>query len=314
MQIIRWFGAGAVGALLVTVATIYLRHEPATKPSLAAAVVKQAPIAVQATAPVTASPPAHLVTTGTGKPVSVVTLKKRFLDARDYFDFAHAILVAAQAGNAEAQYYLWLVRFTCEHDPVSTYATVDEAEQFGARVSIPMEDVHKNYGHCHKLRSQDVSDLGDQWDWLNRSIKAGQPNALATGAQLGIMQEREKATPNGSHWLPQDPVGAGADPRQLALKAVQSRDPGALIQIGNMTNLLNPRESPQESVVNRLAWTVAACQQTGGCSDCGSDCDPATLMSQAGNNWGAVQQRAREIAEKLDSGQWDQLGIGLGSP
>ncbi len=244
-------------------------------------------------------------------PTAAVSYKQEFRSASDYLAFARSILAAAQAGNSDAQYYLWAARFACDHDSVSKFGTLDEAEQYGARWSMSMEEVHKNYSRCHNLRTQDVSDLGDQWDWLNRAIKAGQPNAEATGAQLRIEQERAQASPGAGHWLPQAPVGEGADPHQMALKALQSGDAGAWLQIAQITNYLNPRESHQETLINRLAWTVLACQRMGGCPDCGRDCDTTNLMSQAGNNWGAVQQRAQEIGDRVGAQEWDQLGLGF---
>lgn len=246
-------------------------------------------------------------------PAAAVSYKQEFRDASDYLAFAHSILPAAQAGNRDAQYYLWAARFACDHDSVSKFGTLDEAEQYGARWSMSMEEVHKNYGRCHKLRTQDVSDLGDQWDWLNRAIKAGQPNAEATGAQLRVEQDRAKASPGAGRWLPQAPIGEGADPHEMALKALQSGDSGAWLQIAQITNYLNPKESHQDSLINRLAWTVLACQRMGGCPDCGRDCDITNLMSQAGNNWALVQQRAQEIGDKVDSQEWDQLGLGFSS-
>jgi hypothetical protein len=141
------------------------------------------------------------------------------------------------------------------------------------------------------LRGHDVGSSASPTTALV-SIKAGQPNALAMGAQLRIMQLRDSATPNDTLWLPQARIGDGVDPRQLALKALQSRDPSAWKQIGDMTNLLNPSQSRQETFINSLAWTVAVCQRMGGRPDCGADCDMATLMSQAGNNWSQAQQRA----------------------
>lgn len=269
------------------------------------------------TAPVSVSSFVHsrrvaaAVGAGSNAPAVTVSYKQEFMNATDYFEFAHSILAAAHAGNSDAQYYLWAVRFSCDHDAVAKFGTLDEAEQYGARLSISMEEVHKSYGRCHKLRTRDVSDLGDQWDWLNRAIKGGQPNAEATGAQFRIAQERAGANPGGGQWLPQAAIGEGADPHQMALKALQSGDPSAWLQIGQFTNYLNPRESHQESFINRLAWTVLACQRMGGCPDCGPRCDTTNLMSQAGNNWAAVQQRAQEIADKLDAGQWDQLGLGF---
>lgn len=33
-------------------------------------------------------------------------------------------------------------------------------------------------------------------------------------------------------------------------------------------------------------------------------------FTAAGDEWSAVQQRAKEIKAKLDAGKWDELGLG----
>jgi hypothetical protein len=201
-------------------------------------------------------------------------------------------------------------------DAVAEQLSMDEAEQFGARMDIPIEQVHRRYIRCHKMITDDVSDLGDRWDWLNRAVKAGQPAAEASAIQLRMAQDSVKAVGGPSpDWLPKTPAGGNAtdgDPHVLALKAVQSRDPEALLVMGYITRQLNPRETTREAAFARLAWTVVACQRGADCSNCSlNDCDTNVMMQEAGNNWDAVQQRAREISAKIDAGQWDQLGLGF---
>src|SRR5262249_40779741 len=152
---------------------------------------------------------------------------------------------------------------------------------------------------CHKMLTEDVSDLGDRWNWFNGAVNGGQPAAEATAVQLRLAQERLSAMGKPkSDWLPEGPVGGDAadgDPHRLALKALQSLDPDAMLTIAYMTHHLNPRENPQEETFNRLAWTIVACQRGADCSECALNaCDTNVMMRTAGNNWDAVQQRARE--------------------
>jgi hypothetical protein len=267
-----------VAAVVMVLAAIWLvapwKRSGSPVISSLAATARGAPVSVSSSAH--SQRVAAAVGAGSSAPAVRVSYKQEFTNAGDYFEFAHSILAAAHAGNSDAQYYLWAVRFSCDHDAVARFGTLDEAEQYGARLSMEMEEVHKSYGRCHKLRTRDASDLGDQWDWLNRAIKGGQSNAEAAGAQLRIEQERARANPGGGQWLPQTPIGDGADPHQLALKALQSGDPSAWLQIGQFTNYLNPRESHQESFINRLAWTVFACQRMGGCLIAGLAVTPLT--------------------------------------
>src|SRR6185437_13805385 len=136
------------------------------------------------------------------------------------------------------------------------------------------------------------------------------PVAQATTASFQIMQDRMKVAGIGSNWLAQAPIERDSDPQTLLREALQSGDPDALLQISTMTGLLIPGESHQQSAIDRWAWTVVACQRGASCSQCGSDCDTRHLMEAAGNDWGTVQVRAQEISDKLDSQQWDELGLG----
>ena len=318
MRVITWFSAVAFVGVAIGLLVIFgWRHDEPIPDKHTAPRVREASALSepkpQPTQPATAQQRPRRVppTSRTTKQATEASYKQGLANAHDYFEFAHSILPAARAGNPDAQYYLWNVTFACSHDAVAKFDTMDEAERYGATVHMPIETVHRMYERCHKLRSQDISDLGDSWDWLNRAVKAGQPIAQATDASFQMVQDRMRVAGNTNNWLGQAPIARDTDPHTLVRDALQNGDPDALLQISTMTNLLNPRESHQQSLVDRWAWTMVACQRGADCSECGNECEVSHMMETAGNAWSTVQTRAQEISDKLDSEQWDDLGLGL---
>jgi hypothetical protein len=61
------------------------------------------------------SPVASAARPGRAARLASMDYKKSFQSATDYWAFAHAILAAAEAGNADAQLYLWKVLDSCAH-------------------------------------------------------------------------------------------------------------------------------------------------------------------------------------------------------
>ena len=263
--------------------------------------------------------------------------KNSFAQARDYLEFAHATLPAAQAGDANAQFYLWKAVSFCEHpsyfETSGRTRTLDEALQFAAAIHASPEAVQLIYDRCHGFfNNPGVDELGKAMDWLDRATQAGQPSAEATTAQLRLSQDLmktyAKAGAQPTEYTTAVPVGGdAADPHALMRAAVESRDPEVLWLIGGSESLLNPTESATDKTINRVAWWYVACQRGFDCSsesdwirlDCApsfNDCRAggiAALSAMARDAWPAAQERAQAISAKLDAGQWDELGLGTSS-
>jgi hypothetical protein len=258
--------------------------------------------------------------------------KKRLADAHDYWTFAHDVLPAAKAGNADAQYYLSKAmeycadvnRFYFERrgQPVG----LDQALQNAARLHQHSEFVQLAYDRCHKFFNEDTSALGTAADWLASATRAGQPLAeSATASKLvaqGLLDNFAKAGAVPTS-IP-EPAKLRADPQELLYEAVQSREPEVLYNIGQLYPPMNPND-PDSNVV-RYAWILLACERgldctanadwvKDGCLESDVACNSATSSSDyvrflAGDQWPQVEQRARELGYQLDQGNWDKLGLG----
>ncbi len=259
--------------------------------------------------------------------------------SRDYWNYALAILPAANAGNADAQFYLWKVIDFCGH-PYNRWfedaskpgrlMTLDDAMQEAASQNAALDIVQVMWDRCHRLRELDSGILGNKMDWLSQATKAGQPIAQATTARLRMLQDQAKQLVNAgatsTQKTAQPPIAGALDPRQLLRDAVASKDPAVLYEIASVQALLHRTDSRAQNGINYVAWLYVACQRGLDCSSNADwvrlSCNPrisnceggtATLMNMAGDNWPAVEQRAQEINTLLDAGRWDELGIGAGT-
>jgi hypothetical protein len=263
--------------------------------------------------------------------------KRQFAESRNYWDYAHDILPAAEAGNADAQFYLSKVLEFCDYANKAYFQrsganlTLDQALQLAVERKRPVDVTQAVFERCHEFQARDATELGSAKEWLAQATKAGQPTAEATTAQKMYSQEYLKSfLKAGASATPENtapPMGDGADPRDLLLAAIKSLEPEALFAVAMAQGAheqLHPPSNGQHT--NQLAWMLVACQRgydcsgspdwvTTGCPNCGTR-SPAnqtpdnTMMTIAGDNWPAVQQRAQEINAKLNAGQWDELDLG----
>jgi hypothetical protein len=260
------------------------------------------------------------------------TYKESFEQAHNYWAYAHKILPAAQAGDAEAQFYLARSMERCSEDNPTYFQhrgatlTLDEGLQYAAKRHLPMEVAQTVYERCHEFLDHHVTELGSAADWLAKATKAGQPLAQTTTATKIVIHNSDVSTAQAGGLLDAGPpVGAGADPRELLRAAVESKDPEVLFDIGSLLGVLD-HSSPTEERTSRFAWWLVACQRGLDCTansdwvkntclelpQCASASSPSDrVRSLAGDDWSAVQQRAQEINAGLDAGRWDAL-FGLG--
>jgi len=262
-------------------------------------------------------------------PVSSGDYKKRYQDAKDYWEFAHAVLPAAKAGDADAQYYLSAVIEECDIDNKMFFThrgqilSLDEGLEWAAKRHLSVAQAQSIYERCNQFLTNDARQLGKPSEWRAKATKAGQPLAEATTASKVLQQTllqhfaRNGGVPNQD---PKPELESGADAHALFHEAVKSRDPEVLFMIGEAQGLLYP--SRNDTDVTRFAWWLVACQRGFDCTangsfvkeacadypECQSAVSPSDLVQSASRDkWPEVQQRAQEIGAKLDAGQWDEL-------
>jgi TPR repeat protein len=265
--------------------------------------------------------------------VSQTDYKKEFASSNNYWEFAHAILPAAKAGNAAAQFYLYRVLERCDEynrmyfQHRGQHLALDQGLQFAVQRHLSIDVAQSVFDRCHLFQENDLTELGSATDWLEKATDAGHPLAEATTAGKILEQDMRRrlaqagGVPNPSNSVE---VGNGADPRELLKSAVRSKDPEVIFSIGEAQSLLNPSNS--DTNATRFAWWLVACQRgfdcsgdaewvKSGCAEaspCSSASGPSELIRiLSRDEWPEVQQRAQEISSKLDAGKWDDLGLGL---
>lgn len=251
---------------------------------------------------------------------------------RDDWDRATQLLGAAKAGDRDAQYKLFAVidwcntildfYFTTDGKPL----TLDEGLEKAPNASQKREAAVE-FPHCHRFQEHNVAfELGSAEYWLDGATQSGQPRAQAETARRMLYQD----SMNTNVPIFSDPaagvlisIPSGSPPNRRAVDllraAVKSLDPQVLEIIGGAQTELHGSRNGED--VDRYAWLYVACQRGLDCSstshwatDCPKDCDVSTpegiVKAWSRDEWPAVQQRAKEINAKLDTGKWDELGLG----
>jgi hypothetical protein len=267
-------------------------------------------------------PPRH-------RPAGSVDYRISFSKSHNYWEFAHSILAAANAGNADAQFFLSKAIAFCDQANKMYFEldgkklSLDEGLKTARQLRQPPEAALAIFERCHQFQESDASELGTSQDWLAKATDAGQPLAQASTATQMLMQKVFRGT-KGAAPTPENTaplIGNGMDPDELLRAALRSRDPEVMYTIGLYQGLLGPRGS--EVTTNGLAWKLVACQQGFDCSagadwvkfacGIGATCDTSSpeglIRSFAGDDWPNVQQRALEISAQVDAGLWNELGL-----
>jgi hypothetical protein len=293
------------------------------------AIVKQEP-----PAPIRGSAPSMVNSSS----VSSIDYKKSFAEAYSYWDYAHKILPAAKMGDADAQFYLSRALERCSNDNKMYFQrrgealALDQGLQWALQRHLSIDVAQAVYDRCHEFQEHDPGDLGSASDWLARATAAGQPLAQATTALKLFTQQALQniqatrlvgAAPN-----PDAPptIDSQQNPRQLLRMAVESRDPEVLFSIGEAQGYLKSANTEAtDPTVNQFAWWLVACERGLDCSAnaewvkvaCANDSRCASFTSPSdfvrtlsGDDWDNVEQLAQQISARLDTSQWDELGIG----
>ena len=247
--------------------------------------------------------------------------------SRDYWELAQSLYVPARQGDAAAQYWLSRALAYCESlydwyfivhldNGAVRHRTLDEAQQLTAtRPVFTADDVRDIQERCQRLRSVDVPPFGRSREWLESATQANYPMAQASAALGLALQGRQPDD--------QEARGARDEARRLALEALRSRDPDVMAQMGDVA--ANLARDAAEARRQQWVWPLAACMRERRCESmaewrrlfCNIDtqCQPFetpedVIRRQAGNDFDAVERRARELNDKLDAGTLEESDIG----
>lgn len=257
-------------------------------------------------------------------PTKSRSFAERLRQSNDYLNFARSTLNDAKTGDPDAQYYLGKALGFCEKAyPYFFHVngrplTLNEGLAYSADVKRSASLTRSIYAKCHDLESvnEKESEFGRASDWINVASAAGQPGAQSTVAITDLQKAREPASPSNPPTAHSD-----ADPRSLLLAAVQSKDPEALWIAGTAQGLIN--QSFDDKVKNQFAWWLVSCNRGYDCGpgaewvqmNCqGGNCPPDMsgadyIRLSSGDKWQDVQDRAKAISDKLDAGDWNDLGL-----
>jgi hypothetical protein len=188
------------------------------------------------------------------------------------------------------------------------------------------EAIKRAYARCHALNETKNPSWGTAAEWLARATDAGQPLApLETARQIFL----RPLVHGGSVSEVQTPAitqGTYTDARSLVRAAVETRDPQAIFELGDLQGFLNSGEPEGQLTRDAMTWRYVACLRG---LDCGVNAewhlqfclwDPNCLPDETGvdylrriaplMNVTDLDERARALNAKIDAGAWDELGLG----
>jgi len=238
----------------------------------------------------------------------------RLRAAPDYLEFVRSLTEAASNGDHAAQFYIFRALDYCD-DGYRGYfnrkgvrLTLDDALKFeSTRWPYNTDEVRRVHARCHTLVETGQELSRERLEWLRLASKGGFPLAQVIDAQRPSRTD--------------DPTVD--ERRSLVAKAIRSRDPEVIFEIGN-TVLDSPPPAGGEIDRDHLAWYLAACARGFDCAAqseivrelCRFDptCQPyETLVDlvrrASGNDFPDLEARARWINEKIDAGDWEALGF-----
>jgi hypothetical protein len=161
----------------------------------------------------------------------------------------------------------------------------------------------------------DAKDLGEHAKWLRLASEGGYPLAQVAFAQYQTHEMRRTKSDDGAK---------REDRRLLVAKAIRSRDPAVIWEIGSLSLGAVRSEDEEDPNLVHLSWFLAACQRGFDCSSqsdgvymmCMFDraCQPYESVAEilrrtAGEELPALEASARWINEKIDAGDWESLGF-----
>lgn len=254
--------------------------------------------------------------------------------AGNVWSVVEKILPVATSGDPEAQYFLWKALSYCTDRNRFFFSkdgkTIDlnEGLMLAASRQIPQQYAQEVFDKCREFREADTSEAGDARDWLIAAASAGQPNAQAAVAveTLSFDLMREMRQGNGVPHVGER-IEIDRSPQELLQDAIKSRRPEVMVRVSESLQLLRGKVtgSDEGTDTDALAWLLLACQRGYDCTSnsdrvqfscgysaaCVSYTDQFSLVRDAaGDNWHAVRDRARELGEVVDAGDWDKIDLG----
>lgn len=241
--------------------------------------------------------------------------------ATDLLDFTRSLLGAARAGDHAAQFYIFraLEYCTSEYrlyfDRQHFRYSLDDALKSAVSVGWPFdpEVVRRTYDRCHTMMESGLKDPGERSEWLRLSSEGGYPLAQVNFARYQAIEARKANS---------DDAASREERRRAVAKALRSRDPAVIWEIGNSPYITVPIDG--EPGWDSMVWSLAACLRGFDCSPqseavrlmCLYDraCQPyetvADIIRRVPDiDFPELEARARDLNEKMDDGDWEALGF-----
>jgi hypothetical protein len=308
------------------------RGEPDHDPDVA--VAPQAPASVNELSPEpqTAEPSA---TPRAAVPSAAVVATGSWQDllamSSNYLEFVDRALPAARAGDASAQFALYLALDYCEDgyrgyfDRPGKRRTLDEALEWASTRSVNMDSVRDVHRRCEALMARGTGETGDSRSWLEKASEAGVPAAQTRKALNDLRDTYLQTVP----WPDRPALSAEefderrAGARALVLSAVAAGDAGATWDAADAIYYLTGSGSTADT--EQWVWRMAACIQGHDCAPganwvaamCQYDptpCSPgesgtelirrAWMSASGASDASDLDERAQQLADRLNSGQF----------
>jgi hypothetical protein len=269
---------------------------------------------------------------GPGAPgqTPLIDVRALFRASKDYWAFAELIHAAAKRGDGASQYYLSVALDTCdflyrgyfmEQRPgaPARIRTLDEAQQLTASrkgSGYTPDDVRDIQSRCQRIMSTKPPPFGIAAEWMDAAVESGYPLAQVSAAFYKALQARKNPDPDKSR-------AEHGEARALAFDALRSKDPEVVWWMASTAAALTGDE-PGEVHKRQWTWRMAACLREANCdsmtewksllceadSQCHRDDTVMDIIRRgAGNDYGEIERRARELNEKIDAGTVDEDDI-----
>ena len=265
---------------------------------------------------------------------SAVNYGKAFRASTDYRSFVVGALAASQSGDRDAQYYVYEALTYCDESYKFFFRrpgkvlSVEEAIEERSDHSGPSmtEAIKRAYARCHAIAEAQNPSWGTAAEWLAKATDAGQPLAQMETAQKIFLRPLVHGGIASQVQTPAIAQGTYTDARSLVRAAVETKDPQAIFDMGDLQGFLNSGEPNEQLTKDAMTWRYVACLRG---LDCGVDAewhlqfclyDSNCLPDEAGVDYLRriaplmnvidLEERARALNAKIDAGAWDELGLG----
>jgi hypothetical protein len=255
----------------------------------------------------------------TGAPAAVqgpaANFEATFKESRDVLAFAESIVDAARAGDGAARFWMYQALSECTTDFRTLFAkengevrSLEESLAERADYFFTEDSIRESYTRCRRFRESNPKGLGEAQTWLLTAVESKNPRAQVERARLLAVNATYGA---------ENPEDLRSESRRLASEALRSRDPAVIAEVGRVGAQIAPHDSTLAD-----SWLMAACARGLDCTSstdtfevwCIRDlaCQPfesiVDVMRRAyGNEFAAIESRAREINDSVDAGRFDEL-------